>query len=321
MRGLSRLSRRQRISAVVLAVVALAFITLDLGGSSLRAAHTGMRGVLGSLYRGTDALLGPVRRFVEGIPTAGSNEARIAQLRADNARLKAQLAAQAADKSTAAALARLKLSANATGATVLPARVIGYGPGAGFDWTVTLDAGTSSGVHVGQTVTDGLGLVGRVLHADADTSVVLLAADPGSGVGVRDLRTGEIGVATGQGTGGFAFTPLSPDAIVKVGDRLETGPLHSSTFVAGISVGVVTSVRTSADGTVQATIQPTVALTALDLVGVIVHPGAQGTTRTPITPSSSPSTATTSTTSTTSTTANTTTKTTNQAGRQPAGHR
>jgi len=311
MRGLTKLSKRQRISAVVLGIVALAFITLDLGGSSLRAAHTGMRGVLGSLYRGTDSVLGPVRRFVEGVPTAATNQARIEQLRSDNAKLKAQLAAQAADKRTAAALHQLKLSANATGSTVLAARVIAFGPGAGFDWTVTLDAGSTSGVRVGQTVTDGVGLVGRVLHADANTSVVLLAADPGSGVGVRDLRNGEIGVAKGQGNKGFAFTPLSPDAVIKVGDLVETGPLNSSSFVAGIAVGTITSVRVSADGTVTATIVPTVSPTALDLVGVIVHPGVQGTTRTPITPTES----------TSSTSATNTTTQTTQAGSQQAGHR
>jgi rod shape-determining protein MreC len=272
----------------VLAVVALAFLTLDLGGSGLRGAHTGMRGVLGSLYRGTDAVLGPVRRFVEGIPTAGTNTSRIDELRSENAKLRAQLALQATDKRTAAALHRLKLSANSTGATILPARVIALGPGEGFDWTVTLDAGTSSGVRVGQTVTDGLGLVGRVLHADADTSVVLLAADPGSGVGVRDLRSGQIGVAKGEGTDGFSFTPLSPDAVIKVGDRVETGPLNSSSFVAGIAVGTVASVRTSADGTVTATIKPTVSPTALDVVGVIVHPASTGTTRLPLTPISPP---------------------------------
>ena len=58
-----RLTRRQRTAALVLAVLALCFITLDLGGGGLRSAHTGVRGTLGALYRGTDAMLGPVRRF------------------------------------------------------------------------------------------------------------------------------------------------------------------------------------------------------------------------------------------------------------------
>ena len=61
-----RLTRRQRMAAIVLAVVALCFITLDLGGGSLQGAHSGVRGALGSLYRGTDTVLGPVRRWFTG---------------------------------------------------------------------------------------------------------------------------------------------------------------------------------------------------------------------------------------------------------------
>jgi rod shape-determining protein MreC len=265
-----RLTRRQRISAIVLAVVALCFITLDLGGGGLREAHSGVRGTLGSLYRGTDALLGPARRWMEGVPSAGTNQATIDDLRGENARLRGRIAALEADQRTATQLAVLQRAASTSGNTLLPARVIAFGPGQGFDWTVTLDAGTGDGVAVGQTVTDGAGLVGRVLHADAATSVVLLAADPGSGVGVRDVRTGEIGVASGQGADGFGFLPLNPDATVEVGDQLVTGPNGASSYVAGILVGTVRTVRSSADGTVRATVRPTASPTAVDLVAVVV---------------------------------------------------
>jgi rod shape-determining protein MreC len=265
-----RLTRRQRISAVLLAVVALSFITLDLGGGALRDAHTGVRGTLGSLYRGTDAALGPVRRWVEGVPSAGSKQATIEQLRKENAKLRGRIAGLQADRRTTGQLAALQRAADGSGNRLLPALVIAYGPGQGFDWTITLDVGTSTGVRVGQTVTDGAGLVGRVLHADSATCVVLLAADPGSGVGVRDLRNGEVGVATGLGADGFTFAPLSPDAKVKVGDQLATGPNGSTSYVAGILVGTVRSVRTSADGTIRATVRPTASPTAVDLVAVII---------------------------------------------------
>jgi rod shape-determining protein MreC len=265
-----RLTRRQRISAIVLSAVALCFITLDLGGGSLREAHSGVRGTLGALYRGTDAVLGPARRWAEGVPSAGTNRATIDELRSENARLRGRIAALEADQRTAGDLAALQRAASTSGDTLLPARVIAFGPGQGFDWTVTLDVGTRDGVRVGQTVTDGAGLVGRVLHADSSTCVVLLAADPGSGVGVRDARTGEIGVASGQGTDGFSFAPLNPHATVDVGDELVTGPNGASSYVANILVGTVRTVRTSADGTLRATVQPTTSPTAVDLVAVVV---------------------------------------------------
>lgn len=265
-----QLTRRQRTAALVLAALCLCFITLDLGGGSLAEAHSGVRGVLGGLYRGTDSVLGPARRFLQGLPTAGTNEAKIQSLTAENARLKAQLGARSRAAQVAADVQHLQRAADGGNHVVLPARVLALGPGAGFDWTVTLDVGTGAHVRAGQTVTDGRGLVGRVLHVDADTCVVLLTADRGSGVGVRDDRNGEIGVATGQGVGGYSFAPLRPSADVRVGDHLTTGPSHASSYVAGLSVGTVTAVRRSADGTVRATVRPATSATALDIVGVIV---------------------------------------------------
>lgn len=279
-----RLTRRQRVSAIVLAVLAACFLTLDLGGGGLRQAHSGVRGTLGALYRGTDAVLGPVRRWLEGLPTAGSNEARIAELERQNAQLHGRIAALRTDRRVTDAVAALQRSADGTDAAVVPARVIAFGPGQGFDWTVTVDVGTNDGVHGGQTVTDGSGLVGRVLHADADTSVVLLAADPGSGVGARDLRTGEIGVASGRGSDGLTFVPLDPHADVQVGDQLITGPADSSSYVAGLAVGTVRSVRTGADGSVEAGVSPAAVPTSVDLVGVIVDARAADAGRAPLQP-------------------------------------
>jgi rod shape-determining protein MreC len=280
-----RLTRRQRVAAFVLAALALSFLTLDLGGSGLRSAHSGVRGAFGSLYRGADAALGPARRFVQGVPFAGTNQQRVATLRQENARLRGQLAAAAADRSSSTQLARLQLAATSGGYRILPARVVALGPGQGFDWTVTLDAGTTSGARVGQSVTDGAGLVGRVLRADASTCVVLLAADPGSGVGARDVRSGEIGIATGRGAAGFSFVPLDPKAGIRVGDQLTTGPAGSTSYVAGLAVGTVSAVRTAADGTARADLTPATAPSRLDLVGVILVGGEPVQSRTALEPS------------------------------------
>lgn len=267
MRGLTR---RQRIAAIVLTALAACFISLDLAGGSLQSAHSGVRGVLGSLYRGTDSVFGPVRRFLQGIPRAGSDQSRLNALEQQNTDLRKQLAQARLDRATAAELARLHLSASRTGAHVVPARVVATSASGGFDYTVTIGVGSAGGVRADQTVTDGNGLVGRVLHADSSSAVVLLAVDPGSGVGVRDLRTGQLGVVTGDGLDGFAFRPLDPAARIRVGDRLATGPAGASSYAPGLSVGTVRSVRASADGTTIAAVSPTVSPTALDVVGVII---------------------------------------------------
>lgn len=274
------------MAALVLTALAVGLLTLDLGGGGLRAAHSGVRGALGSLYRGTDAVLGPTRHFIQGIPSAGTGHSRLSALRRENAVLRGRLATADADRAGHAQLERLQLAATSGGYRVVPARVIALGPGGGFDWTVTLDVGTGSGARVDQTVTDGAGLVGRVLHADASSCVVLLGADPGAGVGVRDLRSGQVGVATGRGPAGFTFVPLDPKAEIRVSDKLATGPAGSSSFVAGLSVGTVTSVRTSADGSISATVRAAVSATSLDLVGVILVGGQPLPPRPALVPSS-----------------------------------
>jgi rod shape-determining protein MreC len=264
-----RLTARQRLAAIVLAVVAACFVTLDVAGSGLDGAHGGARGALGALYRGTDGALGPARRFVQGLPAAGSNQDKIAQLRKENAALRARLAADGADARTKAGLAKLHLAAREY--RVLPARAIAVGPGQGFDWTLSLDVGSSDGVRAGQTVTDGVALVGRVLHTSATSSVVLLAADPGSGVGARDIRNGQLGVATGHGPHGYTFVPLDPDTALQVGDTVQTGPAGGSTYTPGLAIGTITAVHTAA-GAVTADMRPAASPTALDLVGVILAP-------------------------------------------------
>jgi len=148
-----RLSRRQRIAALVLTAVAACFLTLDLAGGSLHSAHSGMRGVLGSLYRGTDSVLGPVRRFLQGIPRAGEDESRLNALEQQNSRLREQLADAKLDQRTAAELARLHLAARSGGFRTVPARVIATTAAGGFDYTVTVDAGTADGARVVEALT------------------------------------------------------------------------------------------------------------------------------------------------------------------------
>jgi rod shape-determining protein MreC len=265
-----RLTKRQRIAAAVLAALAACFLTLDLGGGSLSAAHGGVRGALGSLYRGTDSVLGPVRRFLQGIPRAGEDQSRLNALEQQNTGLRKKLAEARLDRHTAAELSRLHLAARSGGFRVVPARVVATSASGGFDYTVTVGAGTKNGLRAGQTVTDGNGLVGRVLHADDSTAVVLLAIDPGSGVGARDLRNGQLGVVTGSGRDGYTFRPLDPDATVRVGDALATGPAQASSYAPGLDIGTIQAVHVTAGGATLAAVTPAISASALDVVGVIV---------------------------------------------------
>jgi len=267
-----RLTRRQQLSALALTVLALLFLSLDFTGGSLAEARGGTTGALGSLYRGTDSVLGPVRRFVQGIPDVGRNRREIAQLQQRNRDLQRQLAAAGTDAATARRLSALQLQADSEQWHIMPARVIATGPDAGFQWTVTLDAGSREHLQSGQSVTDGVGLVGRVVAVYPTTSVVLLAADPTSGVGVRDVRSGQLLLASGRGSESMTASPLADRVDVRAGDRLVTGPAGKTTYAAGLEVGVVTAVTTGANGSVTVTVRASASQTGLDLVGVITVP-------------------------------------------------
>ena len=281
-----RLTRRQQLSATVLAVLALLFLSLDFAGGSLGGARGGATGALGSLYRGTDAVIGPARRFVQGVPDVAGNRSRLAQLSQQNLDLQRQLAAARADRATASKLAALQLQADSENWRILPARVIATSPGAGFQWTVTVDVGSRDRVLAGQTVTDGAGLVGRVLHVYPSSSVILLAADPASGVGVRDSRSGQLLLATGRGSAGLTASPLNDQPDVRSGDVLVTGPAGKTTYAPGLQVGTVTSVRTGADGVMTAQLRPAAGLGALNLVGIVLLP-QRTAARAPLTPRTS----------------------------------
>ncbi|MHA3704668.1 rod shape-determining protein MreC [Jatrophihabitans sp. YIM 134969] len=260
---MSRLSTRQRIAAAALVVAALAFCVLDLAGAPLADAHGGVRGLMGSLYRGTDTVLGPVRRAATGGDTDADLQAQNDDLRRQNAALRQQVA-------DAAAVKGLDALGTTLGVEIHPARVVALAAGQGFEWTVTVSAGSDDGVRVDQTVAAGDALVGRVLHVDRTTSVVLLVADPGGGVGVRLTRSNQLGVVTGRGAAGLTLTPLDPGADVRKGDVLTTGPAGATTFVAGLEVGTVTAVAHKADGSTTATVSPAVSPTSLDVVGIVM---------------------------------------------------
>jgi rod shape-determining protein MreC len=156
------------------------------------------------------------------------------------------------------------------------------GPSQSFSRTVTIDAGSSSGVHANETVVNNDGLVGRVLRVTRTTATVLLVVDRDSVVGGRLGSNMELGFIHGRGTTGNAdqldldlmdssVSPARGDVVVTWGSQ------GGAPYVAGIPVGKVVSVwSTPRQMAKHAVIQPFVDFTALDVVGVVVPRGTQG---------------------------------------------
>jgi rod shape-determining protein MreC len=262
---------RQRRAMLVLLVLSLAFITLDYRSRSFDGVRSAAQTVFGPVQRGVTAVAAPVGRFFAGIPDAAGAHGRVSELQRQNADLQRRLRESTLNGSRLDELGRLELLAGLGRYRVVPATVVSVGPSLGFEWTVTIDAGTRDGVRVDMTVVNGDGLVGRVKQVDGLTAVVVLAIDPGSSVGVRLAGSNQLGVASGAGLGPVTFAPLDPQARARVGDRLVTGPYGGTTYVPGVPVGEV--IGTSGDpgsAAQEATVRPYVTFTALDLVGVVL---------------------------------------------------
>ncbi len=158
------------------------------------------------------AVVGPVRDRRRAAPCARSRRwaapstattscaATSPRCSAQNSDLRSRLASDPLDRNRLAEYDGLVRTAKDTGYTLAPAHVVGIGPAQSFSRTVTLDAGTSSGIRPDSTVISKDGLVGRVLRATRSTSTVLLIVDGDSVVGGRLSATMKIGFVHGRDT-------------------------------------------------------------------------------------------------------------------------
>jgi rod shape-determining protein MreC len=256
---------------LLLVVLSIVLITVDSRADAFTGPRAAARTVFVPMQDGATAMVSPVGRFFSAIGDLGDAHGRIAELEKENTDLRRRLRESELTGSRADELAKLKLLAGQGRFTLLPATVVGLGPSLGFEWTVTVDAGSRDGVRPDQTVVNGEGLVGRVKQVSAGSSVIVLAVDPGSSVGVRLGGSNQLAVASGNGLGPLTVTPLDPQTRIKVGDRLVSGPYGASTYVAGIPVGEVTAVSGDPSAPVRdATVRPYARFGSLDLVGIVL---------------------------------------------------
>ena len=170
------------------------------------------------------------------------------------------------------------LSTN-TGYLMAPARVTGYGSAQSFSSTVTIDAGTESGVQPDMTVVNGDGLVGRVIEVTSHTATVLLIVDADSTVGGKVGSSFENGFVDGRG--GLAdgdpldLRLLDNTVLLERGQEVVTwGSDGQGPYVAGVPIGEVSKVYEDIRaGTYRAVLEPYVDFTSLGDVGVVVPSG------------------------------------------------
>jgi rod shape-determining protein MreC len=274
-----------RVVIGLLVAASLGLITVDAASgddSPVDPARAAVGNVIGPIESGTATAVRPFRETLAYFSSNDDLRADVARLSSQNAELRSRVEPAPLDRNRLAELDGLTKTANETGYALVAARVVGMGPMQSFSRTVTIDAGTSSGLRKDMTVLNNDGLVGRVISVTRTTANVLLILDTDSVVGGRLGSNLEIGFLRGRGVTSdrgrldldlvdHSVTPAKGDLVVTWGSQ------NGVPYVAGIPIGKVESVySTPRELAKHAVIDPFVDFTSLDVVGVVVPRKTQG---------------------------------------------
>ena len=236
--------------------------------------------VFGPIETGTATAVRPFTAVPDWFRSHDSMRDEISELEAENAKLRSEASTTSYDRNRLEEFDGLTTAAEALGAALVPARVVGLGPSQSFSRTVTIDAGSDAGLAPDMTVLNNDGLVGRVLRVTSTTATVLLIVDADSVVGGRVGESMQVGFLHGRGVLGNdgrldlelidqSEVPAKHDVVVTWGSE------GGAPYISGVPVGRVTSVYSSLrENSQRAVIEPFVDFGSLDLVGVVVPSGS-----------------------------------------------
>lgn len=278
MRG-QRDDERSRTVLVLLVLAAVSIISVDAGtgdDSPVDPVREATGTVLGPVQTGFSEATRPVRTLGDLFTSDDDLRRENDELRAENAELRSRLRSAGVDADRIDELADVNRVTRHAGFDTVEANVVGYGSAQSFGRTVTIDAGSTSGIGTDMTVLSSDGLVGRVVEVSPDNATVLLVVDAESTVGGRLGTSMELGFLDGDGElsgdAQLTMTAIDETAHAAVGESVVTwGSREGVPYVAGVPIGEVTGVESSPrDQSSTATVRPYVDFSSLDVVSVVV---------------------------------------------------
>jgi rod shape-determining protein MreC len=271
--------RRRRAVLALLVLSSFALLTATYGQQS-GGLQRGVSAVFGPLQEGADRALKPARDLVnwfdETFAARGDNQ----RLQQEVEQLRGQVAAGDTALSENGQLRKL-LGLRAAGKlplgfTPVTGRVIARSPTVWYS-TVTIDHGTSAGVHV-----NGDGLVGRVRSATGGTAQVTLITDHTSAVSSKVVPSGIQGVIRPEvgNPADLILDFIDSSKHVQVGQMVVTAGWKSrglsSLYPYGIPVGRVTRATVAEqEASQQVHVRPFADLRELEFVQVLTKGGGQ----------------------------------------------
>ena len=125
--------------------------------------------------------------------------------------------------------------ADAYGFTSIAARVVGYSTDS-YNRSITLDAGSASGIKNGMPVMGATGVIGQVISTTPVTCDVRLLTDPQSGVSVLVQSSRAEGILRGSVEGTLYLEGIDDNVEIKEGDVVITSG-------RGLVVGMITKIE------------------------------------------------------------------------------
>ena len=241
--------RSTRLLVVVLVSVSLAVITLDYRqGESGPLAGLGdaAKTAMAPLQRAVTNVTRPIGNFFTGLahlPTLADENDRLTR---ENAALKAQIARDAYLRIQNEELQNQLGLEDTLAPDPVAAVVIANGL-SNFEWSITINRGSSDGVALDQPVVTGSPdapmLVGHVVSVQTDSADVQLIIDPRSAVAAVLTSAHERGLITGQGDADLKMTDVETGTEVEGNEPVFTLPYEVAgqpgLYPPGLLIGVV----------------------------------------------------------------------------------
>jgi rod shape-determining protein MreC len=281
-----RAVRRRRAVLVVLVAASLFLLTVYFGEGSSGGLHSVQRGVMGVLspiQEGANRVLKPVRDlfgwFGDTLDAKGERDKYKKQADALQNQLDATYV-QIGDMKQRNELKQLDATSQLQQYSPVEARVYLRSPNAFFQ-RMTINKGTNDGVHSGDPVVAGAGLIGKILDAGGGSSVVTLVTDQDFSVSAlagAKREPGSVEPAIGA-PGDLLLNMVQDTRNVRAGDQVYTAGTVvarlESRYPPGIPIGTVQRIDPgSGDLDRRIHVDPSADLTHTDIVQVLTEPHA-----------------------------------------------
>lgn len=271
-------SKDPRVLLVVMLVlcVGISFVYIHEGQAGpLHAVKNALCSLTAPLTHASAQLESARAYASESLSDTLATSSKLSELQEENESLRAQLAEMEEYRQEAQRLESLLNISEKYSVEGITACVTGKTSEA-YDQAVTLDAGSSDGVAVGQSVMGPNGVIGQIISTTEHSATVRLLSDPQSGVAVLLQATREEGVCVGSLEGLLYLENISEDANVQVGDVVVTSGLGGS-YTRGLIVGRVVRIdQRQGESSRRIVVSPNEEAGPLQEVMIVSNVGSQG---------------------------------------------